>query len=47
MGEPLLYEHFEGILDLCSRHAIQLNLTTLNGTFPRLGREPGPNGLFQ
>ena len=36
MGEPLLYEHFEGILDLCSRHAIQLNLTT-NGTFPRLG----------
>lgn len=36
MGEPLLYEHFEGILELCSRHAIQLNLTT-NGTFPRLG----------
>nr|VFJ75889.1 MAG: Glycosyltransferase involved in cell wall bisynthesis [Candidatus Kentron sp. FW] len=36
MGEPLLYEHFEDILDLCSEHGIQLNLTT-NGTFPRLG----------
>lgn len=36
MGEPLLYEHFEGILDLCHRYAIKLNLTT-NGTFPRLG----------
>lgn len=36
MGEPLLYEHFEAILDLCHRHNIKLNLTT-NGTFPRLG----------
>ena len=36
MGEPLLYEHFDGILDLCRRHGIKLNLTT-NGTFPRLG----------
>nr|VFJ44764.1 MAG: Glycosyltransferase involved in cell wall bisynthesis [Candidatus Kentron sp. FW] len=36
MGEPLLYEHFEDILDLCSEHGIKLNLTT-NGTFPRLG----------
>lgn len=36
MGEPLLYEHFEGILDLCRRHDVKLNLTT-NGTFPRLG----------
>lgn len=36
MGEPLLYEHFEGILDLCHRYAVKLNLTT-NGTFPRLG----------
>jgi glycosyltransferase involved in cell wall biosynthesis/MoaA/NifB/PqqE/SkfB family radical SAM enzyme len=36
MGEPLLYEHFEGILDLCHRHNVKLNLTT-NGTFPRLG----------
>ena len=36
MGEPLLYEHFEGILALCSEHGVRLNLTT-NGTFPRLG----------
>jgi glycosyltransferase involved in cell wall biosynthesis/MoaA/NifB/PqqE/SkfB family radical SAM enzyme len=38
MGEPLLYEHFEGILGLCIRHGVKLNLTT-NGTFPRLGAE--------
>ena len=38
MGEPLLYEHFEDILALCSEHEVQLNLTT-NGTFPRLGAE--------
>jgi len=36
MGEPLLYEHFEGILALCGQHGVKLNLTT-NGTFPRLG----------
>jgi glycosyltransferase involved in cell wall biosynthesis/MoaA/NifB/PqqE/SkfB family radical SAM enzyme len=36
MGEPLLYEHFEDILALCSEHNVKLNLTT-NGTFPRLG----------
>lgn len=36
MGEPLLYEHFEGILDLCHRYGVKLNLTT-NGTFPRYG----------
>jgi glycosyltransferase involved in cell wall biosynthesis/MoaA/NifB/PqqE/SkfB family radical SAM enzyme len=36
MGEPLLYEHFERILELCERHGVLLNLTT-NGTFPRLG----------
>ena len=36
MGEPLLYEHFDDILDLCSRYGVRLNLTT-NGTFPRLG----------
>ncbi|MCG8416990.1 MAG: glycosyltransferase [Proteobacteria bacterium] len=36
MGEPLLYEHFEKILELCVRHGVKLNLTT-NGTFPRLG----------
>ena len=36
MGEPLLYDQFEDILDLCKRYGIWLNLTT-NGTFPRLG----------
>ena len=36
MGEPLLYEHFEAILALCSEFGVRLNLTT-NGTFPRLG----------
>lgn len=36
MGEPLLYEHFERIVDLCVQYGVKLNLTT-NGTFPRLG----------
>lgn len=36
MGEPLLYAHFEEILNLCQHHGVRLNLTT-NGTFPRLG----------
>ncbi|MBK7535748.1 MAG: glycosyltransferase [Myxococcales bacterium] len=36
MGEPLLYEHFERIVELCHRYGVKLNLTT-NGTFPRLG----------
>ena len=36
MGEPLLYEHFEGILELCKRYDVKMNLTT-NGTFPRIG----------
>lgn len=34
MGEPLLYENFDDILDLCREYNIKLNLTT-NGTFPR------------
>jgi glycosyltransferase involved in cell wall biosynthesis/MoaA/NifB/PqqE/SkfB family radical SAM enzyme len=38
MGEPLLYDQFEGILDLCRRYEVKLNLKT-NGTFPRLGAE--------
>lgn len=38
MGEPLLYEQFEGIIELCRRYDVQMNLTT-NGTFPRLGAE--------
>ena len=36
MGEPLLYEGFEEILDLCREFGVKLNLTT-NGTFPRPG----------
>lgn len=38
MGEPLLYDDFERILELCERYGVKLNLTT-NGTFPRLGAE--------
>lgn len=33
MGEPLLYSHFEELLELCRSFGIPLNLTT-NGTFP-------------
>jgi MoaA/NifB/PqqE/SkfB family radical SAM enzyme len=36
MGEPLLYAHFDEILDLCREFDVRLNLTT-NGTFPRRG----------
>lgn len=36
MGEPLLYEHFDVIVDLCIKHGLKLNLTT-NGTFPGRG----------
>ena len=36
MGEPLLYEHFDEILELCARYGVKLNLTT-NGTFPGRG----------
>lgn len=36
MGEPLLYEHFDVIVDLCREHGVRLNLTT-NGTFPGRG----------
>ncbi|MDP2341487.1 MAG: glycosyltransferase [Deltaproteobacteria bacterium] len=38
MGEPLLFEHFEGILEICARHQVKLNLTT-NGTFPGVGAQ--------
>lgn len=38
MGEPLLYEQFEGIVEICHRYGVKLNLTT-NGTFPRLGAQ--------
>lgn len=33
MGEPLLYENFEEIIELCKEYRIKLNLTT-NGSFP-------------
>jgi MoaA/NifB/PqqE/SkfB family radical SAM enzyme len=36
MGEPLLYEDFDEIIDLCRQYDVKLNLTT-NGTFPRHG----------
>lgn len=38
MGEPLLYNHFEELIELIKRYNLKLNLTT-NGTFPRLGVE--------
>ena len=38
MGEPLLFPHFEDVLELCRQHGVQLNLTT-NGTFPKLGAQ--------
>jgi glycosyltransferase involved in cell wall biosynthesis/MoaA/NifB/PqqE/SkfB family radical SAM enzyme len=36
MGEPLLYRHFDEIVELCRKHGVRLNLTT-NGTFPGRG----------
>jgi len=36
MGEPLIYGHFDDIIDLCMAHGLLMNLTT-NGTFPRRG----------
>nr|WP_305798536.1 glycosyltransferase [Myxococcus sp. CA033] len=36
MGEPLLYAHFDDLIDSCMEHGVLLNLTT-NGTFPRRG----------
>jgi glycosyltransferase involved in cell wall biosynthesis/MoaA/NifB/PqqE/SkfB family radical SAM enzyme len=36
MGEPLLYKHFDEIIDLCHALGVKMNLTT-NGTFPRRG----------
>ena len=33
MGEPLLYSHFDELLEQCRTLGIPLNLTT-NGTFP-------------
>jgi glycosyltransferase involved in cell wall biosynthesis/MoaA/NifB/PqqE/SkfB family radical SAM enzyme len=36
MGEPLIYAHFDEIIDMCMAHGLLMNLTT-NGTFPRRG----------
>ena len=36
MGEPLVYRHFDEIIDLCAEYGVMLNLTT-NGTFPKKG----------
>lgn len=44
MGEPLLYSHFEKIIDLCKHYNLQLNLTT-NGSFPRKSVEDWANLL--
>ncbi len=38
MGEPLMYEGFNDIVEAATEHGVKINLTT-NGTFPRLGAE--------
>lgn len=38
MGEPLVYRHFDEIIDLCQQYEVKLNLTT-NGTFPGRGAQ--------
>lgn len=38
MGEPLVYQHFDDIVDLCMEEGLLMNLTT-NGTFPRRGAQ--------
>jgi len=42
MGEPLIYKHFEEIIEFCKIYDIKLNLTT-NGTFSRKGVEAWAN----
>ena len=47
MGEPLLYSHFDELLELCKSLDIPLNLTT-NGTFPgKWGSESGLETLLR
>ena len=36
MGEPLVYKHFDEIIQMCHEFGVKLNLTT-NGTFPIKG----------
>lgn len=38
MGEPLMYQYFDTLLELADEHGLKVNLTT-NGTFPALGAE--------
>ena len=38
MGEPLLYPHFQEIVELAIEYEVKINLTT-NGTFPKRGVE--------
>lgn len=46
MGEPLLYSHFNELLDLCKSLDLKVNLTT-NGTFPGFwGTEEGMRRLL-
>ncbi len=35
MGEPLIYKHFDKIVNLCYQYDLKMNLTT-NGTFPKI-----------
>lgn len=47
MGEPLLYSHFDELLELCESLEIPMNLTT-NGTFPgRWGSEDAMGVLLR
>lgn len=47
MGEPLLYSHFDELLEFCRAIEIPLNLTT-NGTFPgKWGSEAGMELLLR
>ena len=46
MGEPLLYSHFDELLEVCESLGIPLNLTT-NGTFPgKWGSDAGMAALL-
>lgn len=45
MGEPLLYTHFDELIDLCSELGLAVNLTT-NGTFPGRPAEDWARRLF-
>ncbi len=47
MGEPLLYTHFNELLDLCKSLNVKVNLTT-NGTFPGFwGTDDGLKKLLE